>query len=317
MNLDVTRSVGLEKTPLKSETEDHDLSVEKGLLSSRDKNENIFESNAKSRRREEFEPDQRGSVNTDVRHARLKNRLLVNRNSLSVRSTLSRGRSEFSFHPSINFTSKWKPKYDDHYDHDKMCKRMHKEMEKIQSKRRLASERKKIEEMAECTFNPKLVTKASKASAEPMNVKQLSLRLYSYADKFKENKVKMRSMIENERGGEIRFTPQLETSRINKQLEVVKERKDVYENLYDDSQRRVNTKNRLKEVLASGTPSEIQDHDLFLTVSKPSYMQRKHRTVYNSLGAKVKSRKSLKVGRQVLEVNAKSFSSSIYSSNRK
>lgn len=317
MNLDVTRSLAVDKSPFKSENDDHDLSVEKGLLSSRDKNEKLFDSNAKSRRKQEFGPDQRGSVNTDVRHARLKNRLLVNRNSLSVRSTLSRGRSEFSFHPSINLTSMWKPKYDDHYNHDKMCKRMHKEMEKIQSKRRLASERQKIEEMVECTFNPKLVTKASKASIEPMNVKQLSLRLYAYADKFKENKKKMRSMIEIERGGEIRFTPQLETSRINKQLEVVKERKDVYENLYEDSQRRVGTKNRLREVLESGTPSEIQDHDLFLTVSKPSYMQKKHRSVYNSLGSKAKNRKSVKYINPVSEANTKSFSSSIYSSSRK
>ena len=316
MTLDVTRSLVVDKTPLKADTEDNDLSMEKGLLSSRDKHDHLFDSNAKPNLRNEFGPDQRGSVNTDVRHARLKNRMLVNRSALSVRSSLTRGRSEFSFHPSINFTSKWKPKYDDHYDHNKMCKRMHQEMEKIQAKRRMASERKKLEEMAECTFNPKLVTKSSKQSIEPMNVKQLSLRLYAYADKFKVNKERMRSMVENERGGEIRFAPQLETRKKNMQLETVKERKDVYENLYEDSQRRVSTQNRLREVLKSGTPSEIQDHDLFLTVSKPSYMTNKNRSVYNSLREKVKKRKTVKYNNNMVEANTKSFSSSIYSSRK-
>jgi hypothetical protein len=274
----------------------------------------------KPNRRQEFGIDQRGSVNTDVRHARLKNRLLVNRNSMSVRSSLSRGRSEFSFHPSINLSSKWKLKYDDHYDHDKMCLRMHKEMEKIQVKKRLASQRLKLEEMVECTFTPKLVTKASKTSLnEPMNVDQLSLRLYAYADKFKTKRKHMKSMLEIERGGEIRFTPHLETSKMNKQLEVVKERKDVYENLYEDSKRRTDTKSKLKKSFGSGIPPVLDNDDLFLTVSKPpSYKKTKNRSVYKSLGAKLKKRKAVKfLNADSDSNNTKSYSSSIYLSSRK
>jgi hypothetical protein len=197
---------------------------------------------------------------------------------------------------------------------------MHKEMEKIQVKKRLASQRLKLEEMVECTFTPKLVTKASKiASNEPMNVDQLSLRLYAYADKFKTKRKHMRSMLEIERGGEIRFTPHLETSKMNNQLEVVKERKDVYENLYEDSKRRTDTKSKLKKSFGSGIPPVLDNDDLFLTVSKPpSYKKTKNRSVYKSLGAKLKKRKAVKfLNADSDSNNTKSYSSSIYLSSRK
>jgi hypothetical protein len=196
---------------------------------------------------------------------------------------------------------------------------MHKEMEKIQVKKRLASQRLKLEEMVECTFTPKLVTKASKiASNEPMNVDQLSLRLYAYADKFKVKRKHMKSMLEIERGGEIRFTPHLETSKMNNQLEVVKERKDVYENLYEDSQRRISTKSRLKEVLSAGNSPGLDSNDLYLTVSKPpSYKKTKNKSVYKSLAEKLGKRKAVKFLNIDSDLNTKSFSSSIYSSSRK
>ena len=90
---------------------------EKGLASSREKHDPLFDSNARSNRRSEFPIDQRGSVNTDVRQFRLRSNLLTHRGSVSVRSSFSRGRSEFSFHPTINYDSKWKPKYNDHHNH--------------------------------------------------------------------------------------------------------------------------------------------------------------------------------------------------------
>ena len=100
-------------------------------------------------RRKNFGIDQRGSVNTEMKHNRLRSKLLSNKGSFSVASSVSRGgQSQFSFHPSINYDSVWKPKYDDHHDHKQMVTRMHKEMEKIQAKKRIASEHKKLEEIS-------------------------------------------------------------------------------------------------------------------------------------------------------------------------
>jgi 4-diphosphocytidyl-2C-methyl-D-erythritol kinase len=110
--------------------------------------------------RKAFHLDQRGSVNTEMRQRRLQSRLLINnRGSVASCSAYSRAKSEFSFHPSINYDSKWKPKYDDHHDHNKMWNRMHAENEKINRKKRLMSEQKSVEEMSGCTFTPELVTK--------------------------------------------------------------------------------------------------------------------------------------------------------------
>ena len=67
-------------------------------------------------RRSAFPLDQRGSVNTEMRQHRLKNRLLTNRSSVAASSVYSQARTEFSFHPSINHSSRWKPKYDDHHN---------------------------------------------------------------------------------------------------------------------------------------------------------------------------------------------------------
>jgi len=205
MHNEDTRSLSIDKSPFKSDHEDHDSLIGKGLLSSKEKCDNLYDSVARPNKRSEFPLDQRGSVNTDLRHHRLRSNLLSYRGSVSVRSSLSKGgRSEFSFHPSINYNSHWKPKYDDHHNHKKMWNRMHKEMSKIQAKKRLASEQRRIAEMANCTFKPQLVSKGSKTnlhkhnlnvylksaneSKTPADVKQLSFRLYQYADKFKENK---------------------------------------------------------------------------------------------------------------------------------
>jgi hypothetical protein len=63
-------------------------------------------------------------------------------------SSFSVPSSNFSFHPEINRSSMWKPKYDDHHDHEKMWKRMHGESKKIQSKKRIMSQEKDRKELA-------------------------------------------------------------------------------------------------------------------------------------------------------------------------
>lgn len=326
MNGENCRSLAIDKSPLKSELEDEEALLDKGLASSREKYETLYESNAKPNRRSEFPLDQRGSVNTDIRQYRLRSNLLTHRGSMSVRSSLSRGRSEFSFHPTINYGSKWKPKYDDHHNHKKMWKRMHKENDKIKAKRRLASEKKKLEEMAPCTFKPDLVAMKKKNNFHrqslktddvqrqetdgPMDVRQLSLRLYEYADKFKENKEKKKLQIDNERGNEIRFTPKLETEKFNSQLEVVKEKRNVYSDLYEDSQRRENTYKVIRSALKTKKASISSNDDLQLPLSKPS-IGGKHK----KYGASQKL-EHVKFS-NTPQTERKTFSSSIYTASKK
>lgn len=146
-NVETSRSLAIDNTPLKTEGEDESISPEKGLLSGRRDFEPLMDPSYKKNRRTMFSIDQRGSVNTEMRQRRLENRLVINRSSVA-RSTSSKGRTEFSFHPSINYNAKWKPKYDDHHNHKRMWNRMHKENEKIIRKKRLMSEQRKVEEIA-------------------------------------------------------------------------------------------------------------------------------------------------------------------------
>ena len=96
------------------------------------------------------------------------------------------------------------------------------------------------------SLNSNLDSESNKKSVA--DVEQLSIRLYKFADKFKENKERKRQQIDNERGNA--FTPMLETQKYNSQLEVVKERRDVYSDLYQDSQRRES----VKQVMKNKTP---------------------------------------------------------------
>lgn len=164
---------------------------------------------------------------------------------------------------------------------------MHAESAKIQSKKRLMSEHKKLEEVKEWTFTPKLVTKNSKYSTKdaPPDVRHLSLRLYQYADQFKENKEKLKEKIDSERGEEIRFTPKLQTTKVNSQLETVKEHTSVYENLYDDYKHREDAKQRLRNTLNAkasithnnGMNSHRSTHDEIYVTSKKPNEKTKHR----------------------------------------
>lgn len=146
---EASRSLTLDNSPMKQETEytleDHPIHPES--TSKLEKLEEVI--NKQAMRRSAFPVDQRGSVNTEMRHRRLQNRLLTNRSSIAVSSVYSQARTEFSFHPSINQNTKWKPKYDDHHNHKKMWKRMHNENEKIKQKNRLKSQQRDQEELSQ------------------------------------------------------------------------------------------------------------------------------------------------------------------------
>ena len=145
--------------------------------------------NIKSQR-QAFGIDQRGSVNTLAAMRRKKLSLSKKGYSLATASVATqRIGSEFSFHPEINRDSKWKPKYDDHHDHVKMWERMHDENRKISALKRLLSQEKQLREVEDCTFTPMLVARQNKNKRDkPLDVQQLSERMYEYASKFKEKK---------------------------------------------------------------------------------------------------------------------------------
>ena len=115
---------------------------------------------------------------------------------------------------------------------------MHAENSKIQAKIRLMSQIKKLEEIQECTFTPKLCSKQGQESSKNApNVKLISIRMYEYADKYKQKKETLKEKLEVERGEEIRFTPHIEKSSKNSAIDLL-HRKNVYEGLYGDYQKR-------------------------------------------------------------------------------
>ena len=150
MTKEMARSLNIDETPLKTDDEDkNQMDLEENPKnSSREKLEDLLDPSNKVMMRKTFHHDQRGSVNTEMRQQRLKNRLLTHRGSYASSSVYSQARTEFSFHPTINYTAKWKPKYDDHHNHKKMWKRMHAENEKINRKKRLLSEQKLRDELS-------------------------------------------------------------------------------------------------------------------------------------------------------------------------
>jgi hypothetical protein len=192
--------------------------------------------NRKGRVRSNNGYDQRGSTYSTEVHRRQKLFKSKDRHSLISASVISDIGSNFSFHPEINRTKMWKPKYDDHDDHEKMWNRMHKENSKIQTKKRIMSREKEMRELSQCTFTPKLVTansrqpKVSKHSSK--EAESLGNRMYDYADKFKKNLKEKKSIIEHERGQETYFTPKIVTT---KTLNINRSNGEVYEDLYNDN----------------------------------------------------------------------------------
>lgn len=286
-------TISVNRSPVRSDVEETNES--KNLFTTREKFEDPLEGEPVNDLRRDFPIDQRGSVNTEIRQHRLRSNLLSYKGSVSNRSSLSRGgKSSFSFHPSINYKSQWKPKYDDHHDQKRMVNRMHKESEKIMAKKRLASEQKKLEEMSKCTFKPKLVSKRLDTSApvveptlktpvakptEPATVDQLSVRLYQYAEDFKFRKQEKKQKIQEERGQEIRFAPKLETEKFNSDLESLSSRKNVYSGLYEDYVRRTQGKKQAKDQEKKGrkVAKHSVNDDLLHTLKAPKQQFQKKR----------------------------------------
>jgi hypothetical protein len=104
--------------------------------------------NINAEKRNTFGLDQRGSTNTTAIQRRQKMLNSRDTNSVAAPSVASICSSHFSFHPEINRSSMWKPKYDDHHDHEKMWKRMHGESKKIETKKRIMSQEKDRQELA-------------------------------------------------------------------------------------------------------------------------------------------------------------------------
>jgi len=209
---------------------------------------------------------------------------------MAVSSMYSQARTEFSFHPSINHDSKWRPRYDDHYNHKKMWKRMHDENEKIKIKNRLKSQQRENEELASCTFTPEIFTRRSKKDRDaqqkikPQDVKQLSLRLYQYADLFKEKREQMKEKYDHERGEELRFTPKLIASSTSSKL--------------------------LKTVKEIGHNNDIS----LLSVQKPGAIYKKRQKYYDNLGTHSARKSSSKS--KTLKNKQKPFSATIYKERR-
>ena len=119
-----------------------------------------------------------------------------------------------------------------------------------------------------------------------------------------------KKQIEDERGEEIRFTPKLETEKYNSKLEVVKERTNVYSNLYDDSQRRETTKKLIKENMSA---KHVPGEELYLTISKPKVkLNYKPYTTRNSS----KKRGVVKFYNEI-DNKEKQFSSFLYATKKK
>lgn len=194
---------------------------------------------------------------------------------------------------------------------------MHDENAKINRKKRLMSEQRAINDMAGCTFTPDLVTKkGDKSSDEPLDIKHLSLRLYQYADKFRENKDKSKRKLENERGEEIRFTPLLETAKVNSEMQIIKDRKNVYENLYEDCQKREQNKEKLKLLYQTDKKkdwnSSPADDGMVITIRKPGSIKGKHVNFYENIGEKSSKKSSPSKPKKRSNMHAKVFSANLY-----
>lgn len=176
--------------------------------------------------------DQRGSTNTmKALERRNKLKLFKGRTVSVAQSIASETMSNFSFHPEINRSSMWKPKYEDHYDHQKMVTRMHEENKKIMAKKRLMSQEKQRSELEKCTFTPKLFTQKNQTQHRSIDPTELGNRMYDYAEKFKVNLTLTKKKLDQERGQMISFTPKIK--KIKGDNKIVRN-KNVYLNLYQD-----------------------------------------------------------------------------------
>jgi hypothetical protein len=211
----------------------------------------------------------------------------------------------------------WVPKYNDHHNHKRMWNRMHQENSKIQAKKRLMSQQKKLEEVAECTFTPKLFTrKKDEKKPDSVDVKHLTFRLYQYADQFKKNKETLKKNIDVERKDDISFHPKLQTARANSKMSAFKDRKNVYDSLYNDYNRKENHIKELKEKFYNSPGGKKLDEDqIYLTVMKPIMTGGMTKAYLEGNDNKLKIGSSFN-GHIHKNSKTKSFSSTIYSENR-
>jgi hypothetical protein len=170
--------------------------------------------------------DERGSLQMSIKRNR---RSQQRKGSVASASFTSYGLSDFSFHPDINRSTMWRPKYQDHHDHERMFDRMHRENQKIISKKRLMSAEKDRAEMIECTFTPQLVTSKNKQPKNPKNTQIRSARLYQYAEKFERNKALKKIQFDQERSA--CFIPKINH---NDFLSFSRKKGEVHEDLYVD-----------------------------------------------------------------------------------
>lgn len=150
---------------------------------------------------------------------------------------------------------------------------------------------------------------------EPLDVKHLSLRLYQYADKFRDKREKMKKKYDSERGEEIRFTPKLETAKANSELDVIRERKNVYDGLYEDYQKREQNKARLKTLydLEGKKGASKSEEDLLLSIKKSSSIKGKHVNFYDTMGGGRTSKRGNPIGNKgKSSTQAKPFSANLY-----
>ncbi|CAI2362186.1 unnamed protein product [Moneuplotes crassus] len=202
-------------------------------------------------KRKDFIQKERGSVDTVKILRRKKLQMSKASHSVCTASAYSKHfNSNLSFHPEINRDERWTPKYDDHDDHQKMVQRMHDESRKIERKKRIMSSEKDRQELSECSFTPKLVTKkrGNKSTLKKLkteDAKKLGERMYEYAAKHKASLDTVKSNLDSQRGQEVNFTPKIVKT---KTLKIDRSKGEVYDDLYQDFSRRVDKKNESKKL---------------------------------------------------------------------
>lgn len=129
------------------------------------------------------------------------------------------------------------------------------------------------------------------------------------------SKDKMKLKLDYERGEEIRFTPHLETAKVNSEMQIIKDRKNVYENLYEDHQKREQNKEKLKILYQSDKKKDWDsnsDDQMVITIRKPGSVVGKHVNFYDNIGEKSSKKSSPAKPKKKSNIHAKVFSANLY-----
>jgi hypothetical protein len=125
----------------------------------------------------------------------------------------------------------------------------------------------------------------------------------------------MKKKYDSERGEEIRFTPKLETVKANNELDVIRERKNVYDGLYEDYQKREKNKAKLKTLydLENKRGNSKSEEDLLLlSVKKSSAIKGKHVNFYDTIGGRSSKRGTPISSKSKSNAQTKTFSANLY-----